>query len=51
MTAPKQIAENYIALWNETDRLRRTNLLAEFWTEDAIYVDPLMRGEGHREID
>lgn len=51
MRDSKTIAEAYIALWNETDPPRRARLLSESWTTDATYVDPLMRGAGHQEID
>ena len=50
MTDPVAIANRYIALWNETDPARRRALLAEGWTENAAYVDPLAKGEGHEEI-
>jgi hypothetical protein len=49
MTDAAQIADRYIAVWNETDPARRRALLAEGWTENATYVDPLMAGEGHDE--
>lgn len=45
------IAERYIAVWNETDAARRRTLIRESWLEDATYVDPLMSGEGHAEIE
>jgi hypothetical protein len=45
------IANRYIGLWNETDAQRRRALIARAWTEDASYVDPLMKGEGHGGID
>ena len=51
MTDATKIADAYIALWNETDRTRRKALIVKAWTEDAIYVDPVMRGRGHEEID
>jgi SnoaL-like domain len=51
MTDPAKIAERYIALWNETDAQSRKALLASAWTEDATYVDPMMKGQGHSEID
>jgi hypothetical protein len=51
MTNPAMIADRYIALWNETDPGRRRDLLASTWTEDATYVDPLMQGAGHGQID
>lgn len=50
MTDAEQIARRYIALWNETDPARRSALLAQGWSEDATYVDPLMRGEGREQI-
>ena len=51
MRDANRLAEDYIALWNETDQKRRLALLAEGWAADASYVDPLMGGSGHREID
>jgi len=51
MRDANRLAQDYIALWNETDQKRRLALLADTWTTDASYVDPLMRGSGHREID
>jgi hypothetical protein len=50
MTDPAAIADRYIALWNEIDPGRRRALLAEGWTENAAYVDPLAKGEGHDQI-
>ncbi|WP_434710052.1 nuclear transport factor 2 family protein [Rhizobium sp. YTUHZ045] len=44
-------AERYLAIWNETDDERRRALIAESWAEAAIYVDPLMRGQGHEQIN
>ena len=51
MTDAKQIAERYIALWNETDPAVRKQLLAQDWADDATYVDPMMAGRGATEID
>ena len=51
MTDPQNVAERYIALWNEADAGTRRELLAADWTEDATYVDPLMTGKGAAEID
>jgi hypothetical protein len=42
---------NYIAAWNETDPQRRRSLIARTWAEDAAYVDPMMEGHGHAELD
>jgi SnoaL-like domain len=51
MTDAAKIAERYIDLWNETDARSRQKLIASAWTEDATYVDPMMKGQGHAEID
>ncbi len=51
MDNAKTIAERYIAIWNETDANRRRTLIRENWLEDATYVDPLMSGEGHADIE
>lgn len=50
MTNAAQIADRYIAVWNETDQARRRALLAEGWAENATYVDPMMAGEGREQI-
>ncbi|MCO5130823.1 MAG: nuclear transport factor 2 family protein [Xanthobacteraceae bacterium] len=50
MTDATHIADRYIAAWNETDPARRDALLAENWSTDATYVDPVMSGEGRAEI-
>ncbi len=51
MTDADAIANHYIALWNERASGQRRELLARDWTSDAVYVDPLMRGEGHDGVD
>ncbi|WP_436776310.1 nuclear transport factor 2 family protein [Yinghuangia sp. YIM S09857] len=35
------VAERYIAAWNETDAVKRRELLEAAFTEDAAYTDPL----------
>lgn len=50
MTDATELAERYIAIWNETDASRRAAMIAACWTEDAVYVDPLMTAEGHAAI-
>ena len=44
------IARTYVDTWNEPDEARRRSMLSRHWTEDASYVDPLMRGEGEAQI-
>jgi len=51
MTNAADIAARYIAVWNEPDAERRRGLIAQSWSEDAGYLDPLMRGDGHDGID
>lgn len=50
MTDAQDIAARYIACWNERDPERRRTLLTALWTEDATYLDPIMRGEGRESI-
>ena len=51
MNYPTELIDRYIALWNETDTQKRRDLMANTWTETAIYIDPLMRGEGRAGIE
>jgi hypothetical protein len=36
------LAERYIATWNEPDEQARRRAVAELWTDDGRYVDPLV---------
>jgi hypothetical protein len=45
-----RVADQYIALWNETDAARRLQLLQAHWTGDARYVDPMAEASGHAQI-
>lgn len=45
------IARRYIDLWNEASPQRRRALMADLWTETGTYLDPLMQGQGHDQID
>ncbi len=45
------LIDRYFAAWNETDDERRRDLIARTYTEDAVYVDPLVGGEGRPGID
>ncbi len=46
MSNIETLVDSYISMWNEPDPARRRTLVAQTVTEDAIYVDPLMDGEG-----
>jgi hypothetical protein len=51
MTDIPTLIDGYIAAWNEADPERRRALVAETWTDDGSYVDPLMTGAGPDGID
>lgn len=46
-----ELAERYLAVWNEPDAEVRRRAIAALWTEDGSYVDPLFSGEGHAAIE
>ncbi|MGA4992882.1 nuclear transport factor 2 family protein [Nonomuraea bangladeshensis] len=47
ITMDNTLVERYIAAWNETDAEARAKAVAELWTEDATYTDPLADVAGH----
>lgn len=51
MTSVTELIDRYIAAWNETDEARRRDLLAQTWTDDAVYTDPLVHAETRAGID
>jgi hypothetical protein len=51
MTNPADIAEIYIAAWNETNAPARRAMIADTWTADAVYVDPMAAVEGHAGVE
>lgn len=46
-----ELAERYIAIWNERDPARRRRDIDDLWAPDARYVDPLAVAEGREAID
>lgn len=44
------VAVCYVATWNEPDAGARRRAVAELWTEDGAYTDPLAAVEGHEAI-
>jgi len=46
MTDPHKIARDYLALWNDGDDASRADRLFAGWSNDASYIDPLMKGDG-----
>jgi hypothetical protein len=51
MNTLTDLIDRYIATWNETDAGRRRDLIAQTWTENASYLDPMLQGEGRSGID
>ncbi len=51
MTNVTALIDRYIDGWNETDPMRRRDLLARTWTETASYVDPMLQSDGLAGID
>lgn len=51
MTDFQSVVQQYIETWNETDPLRRRALVAQVFTPDASYTDPLAAVRGHDGID
>jgi hypothetical protein len=51
MSDMNELVERYLAAWNETDPEARRRLVAEVFTEDAEYTDPLVTVQGHAGLD
>jgi len=47
MTTYEDLADRYIAAWNETDPAARLAAVTELFTADARYVDPVADAQGH----
>ncbi|MEY9963911.1 hypothetical protein ABIA33_001945 [Streptacidiphilus sp. MAP12-16] len=47
----QDLAERYLATWNETDPTARRRLVADLWAEDGNYTDPLVSADGPDAID
>jgi ketosteroid isomerase-like protein len=51
MNDTAKIVRDYLATWNEKDADARRKAIAEVWTEDGVYTDPLGVAEGRDAID
>ena len=51
MTDMQRVIERYIDVWNAPDPEHRRQLIAEVFTEEAAYTDPLTAVRGHDAID
>jgi hypothetical protein len=50
MKEANDLAQLYIATWNERDAGKRLELVAKTYTESGLYIDPVRSGKGHEEI-
>jgi hypothetical protein len=50
-TPTRDVVDRYIAVWNEPDANARRRAVAELWTEDGTYTDPLAAAEGPEAIE
>jgi hypothetical protein len=46
-----ELVGRYLAAWNEPDAGARGRAVAELWTEDGTYTDPLVAVAGHQAIE
>ena len=51
MSAIRELIENYIRSWNETDPLRRRALIERVYAENVAYTDPMAQVRGWEGID
>ena len=51
MTATPDLADRYLAAWNETDPAARTAALAGLFADDVRYSDPLVAADGRQALD
>ena len=51
MSDLQDLAERYLALWNETDPAARRRAVDARWAEDGSYTDPLVDARGRDAID
>jgi hypothetical protein len=50
-TPIRKVVDGYFAMWNETDPMRRREVTATTWSQDASYIDPMFTAEGHDSLD
>ena len=46
-TTTDTVIDTYFAMWNEPDRAKRLAVIAETWTPECHYVDPLSDVNGY----
>jgi hypothetical protein len=50
MNDASTLVARYLEAWNESDAARRARRVAELWSADARYTDPLADVRGHEAI-
>ena len=50
-TPIRDVVERYIALWNEPDADARSRAVAQLFTQEGTYTDPLGAAEGYEAIE
>ena len=50
-TPIRDVVERYIALWNEPDADARSRAVAQLFTQEGTYTDPLAAAEGYEAIE
>jgi hypothetical protein len=51
MTATPDLADRYLAAWNETDPTARAAAMAALFADDVRYTDPLGSADGRAALD
>ena len=51
MTATTDLADRYLAAWNETDPAARRTAIDDLVADDVRYTDPLVEAEGRDALD
>jgi hypothetical protein len=51
MTATPDLADRYLAAWNESDAAARRTAMAELFADDVRYTDPLVAAEGRDALE
>jgi hypothetical protein len=51
MSDVNELVDRYLAAWNETDADARRALIAETFTEQARYTDPMVAVSGRTDLD
>lgn len=50
MTDVNELAERYVAVWNEPDPALRRDQIRSLWSEDGTNITPSLRAQGHAEL-